>query len=91
MATTNTAKVVNAATEAIKEHFSPTLEILGENVRQARRAVAHGTQAAEHLAEATELEVRRHPLRAAAIVAGVAVLAGGAIGFAFGRGARRST
>jgi ElaB/YqjD/DUF883 family membrane-anchored ribosome-binding protein len=89
MATTNTAKVVNAAAEAIQEHFSPTLEVLGENVRQARRAVAHGTQAAEGAAEATAKEVRRHPLRAAAIAAGVAVLAGGVIGFAFGRGVQR--
>jgi ElaB/YqjD/DUF883 family membrane-anchored ribosome-binding protein len=85
MATTNGAAAVTAATEAIKEHFGPTLDMLGQNVRQARRVVVHGAQAAEDLAEATAVEVRRHPLRAAAIAASVAVLAGGVIGFALGR------
>ena len=82
MATTNTARAV---TEAIKRRFSPTLKRLGKNARQARRTVVHGTRAAEYLATAAELKVRRHPVRAAAIASGVAVLAGGVSGFAFGR------
>ena len=85
MATTNAARAVTAATEAIKAYFGPTLKKLGNNARQARRVVAHGTQAAELLAATTELKVRRHPFRAAAIASGVAVLAGGVSGFAFGR------
>lgn len=89
MATTNGAAAVTAAAEAIKEHFGPAFDKFEKNVRQARRAVVHGTQAAEDFAEAAVLEVRRHPLRAAAIAAGVAVLAGGIIGFAFGRKAQR--
>jgi hypothetical protein len=85
MATTNTARALTAATEAIKRRFSPTLKRLGKNARQARRTVAYGTRAAEYLAAIAELRFRRHPVRAAAIASGVAVLAGGVSGFAFGR------
>ena len=85
MATTHTARAVTAATEAIKRRFRPTLKRLGKDARQARRTVFHGTRAAEYLAATTELKVRRHPFRAAAIASGVAVLAGGMSGFAFGR------
>jgi|APDOM4702015118_1054815.scaffolds.fasta_scaffold41647_1 ElaB/YqjD/DUF883 family membrane-anchored ribosome-binding protein len=85
MARTNGAAAVAAATETIKEHFVPALEMCEENVRQARLAFVKGKEAAEDLAAAARLEARRHPFRAAAVVAGVGALAGGLIGFAVGR------
>ena len=89
MTATNGAAAVTAATDAIKEHVVPAVEMLEKNIRQARRAVVQGTHVAEDLAEAAALEVRRRPIQTAAIVAGMAVIAGGVVGFAFGRRARR--
>jgi ElaB/YqjD/DUF883 family membrane-anchored ribosome-binding protein len=53
-------------------------------MRQGRRAIVRGQHAAEDTAAAATLIVRRRPLRAVMIAAGVGALAGGVIGFGFG-------
>lgn len=73
-----------AAKEAIKERLTPALETLEENVRDARRAIVHGRHAAEDFATGAVLQVRRRPLGALAVAAGVGALGGCMMGFAFG-------
>lgn len=90
MATLNAAAAAAEATEAIKEHFTPALDAIEENVREAKRAIVRGRHAAEDLMAATALEARRHPLRTIGLAAGVGALAGCLVGFACGSGSRRA-
>ena len=80
----------SAAREAIKEHMSPALHALEDNVRQARRAIAEGRHAAEDFVAGSALQVRRHPIMAVAVAAGAGALAGCLIGCAIGLGWRAS-
>lgn len=73
-----------AAAEAIKERFSPTAEILEDNMRQARRAIVRGQYAAEDAVEAATLQVRRYPRTAIAVAVSAGALAGCLMGFALG-------
>lgn len=79
MTRTTTAK------EVIKDRLTPALETFEANKREAKRAILHGRHAAEDFVEETTLQVRRHPLRTLAMVAGAGTLAGCLIGFALGR------
>jgi ElaB/YqjD/DUF883 family membrane-anchored ribosome-binding protein len=79
-----------AAKELLQDRFGPALEALEDNVREARRAITTGRHALEDVVEGTALQVRRHPLRALAVTAGVGALAGCLIGFAIGRRSVRS-
>lgn len=74
-----------AAKEAIKERLTPALETLEENVREARRAIAHGRHAAEDFIASTALRVKWRPLIALALAAGAGALAGCLIGLALGQ------
>lgn len=72
---------------------APTMarEAIKENARQARRAFVQGQHAAEDFIAGTALQVRRHPLSAAALAAGAGALVGCFIGFALGWRAYRRT
>lgn len=72
------------AADAIKERLAPALDTLDERMREGRRAFVRGQHAAEDAAAAATRVVRRRPLRAVMIAAGVGAFAGGAIGFVFG-------
>ena len=65
------------AVGAIKERLAPALDTFDERMRQGRRAFGRGQQAAEDAAAAATRIVRRRPLRAVMIAAGVGALAGG--------------
>ena len=78
------ATAAATSVDAIKERLAPVLDTLDERMRQGRRALASGQHAAEDAATAATLVVRRRPLRAVMIAAGVGVLAGGVIGFGVG-------
>lgn len=72
------------AVDAIKDRLAPALDTLDERMRQGRRAFVRGQHTAEDAAAAATRIVRRRPLRAVMIAAGVGALAGGVIGFGFG-------
>ena len=76
------------ALEAVKERLGPTLDKLDETVRQGRKAIARGQQAAEDAAAATALTIRRQPLRAVLIAAGAGIVVGALIACRAGRLAR---
>jgi ElaB/YqjD/DUF883 family membrane-anchored ribosome-binding protein len=80
---------IDTAKAAVTGRLTPALESLDENVREARRALTHGRHAAEDLAAATVLQVRRHPLTAIALAGTVGAMAGCLMGFVFGWGVRR--
>jgi ElaB/YqjD/DUF883 family membrane-anchored ribosome-binding protein len=80
---------MSGVSDAIKERVQPALDTLEENVRQTRRAIVKGRHAAEDLMDAAQLKVRRNPLAAVSVAAGVGLLAGCAIGIFFGRRSRR--
>ena len=73
-----------SAVEAVKKHLSPALDKLDETVRQSRRVMVRGQQAAEDAAAAAALKVRRHPMSAVMIAAGVGTVVGALIGFGLG-------
>lgn len=75
--------------EAVKERFDTGLRQIEQKVEQGRRVIAKARNAAEDGVAATVQHVRRHPLRDVAAATAVAALVGCAIGFAFGRRARR--
>ena len=80
------ATAIGAATgvNAIKERLAPARDAFDETMRQGRRAFVRGQHVAEDAAAAATVIVRRRPLRAAMIAAGVGALAGGVIGFGLG-------
>ena len=73
-----------ATVEAVRERLAPVLDTLDETVRQGRRMVVRGRHAAEDAAAAAALLVRRRPLGAVVLAAGLGAFVGAAIGFAAG-------
>lgn len=73
-----------AAGEALRERLNPAIVAIEDNVRQARLAVRHARHAAEDGIGEAQLEVRRHPLAAVALAAGVGVVIGCLAGVALG-------
>jgi ElaB/YqjD/DUF883 family membrane-anchored ribosome-binding protein len=80
-----------AAVDAMKERLGPVLEKFEDNVREGRRVIVKAQHAAEDGVAAAALQVRRHPVSAVAIAAGAGALAGCLLGFAIGRGCRKSS
>ncbi|OFW13984.1 MAG: hypothetical protein A3H29_10950 [Acidobacteria bacterium RIFCSPLOWO2_02_FULL_67_21] len=70
--------------EADGKCVHPAFEMLEERGREVRQVFADGRHAAEQATGKAVFEVRRHPLRAVAIAAGIGALAGCMAGFAFG-------
>lgn len=79
----------SAMAEAVKERFDSGLRQIEQKVDQGRREIAKARNAAEDRVTATVQHVRRHPLRDVAAATAIGALVGCAIGFAFGRCARR--
>ncbi len=78
----NTMRGAAETVEAFTECVTPALEALEDNLRQARRVVAAGRHTAEEVMVKAAREVKRHPMRAVAVTAGVGAAVGCAIGFA---------
>ena len=53
--------VADSLVKAASEYTDPIRAAVNENVREVRRAVAAGRHAVEDCADATTLQVRRHP------------------------------
>ena len=79
---------VEAAREAVREHLDPAVDALQENVRSARKAMAHGREAVEDFAASTAVRIRRRPLASVAVVAAVGLFAGCLLGLVLGRRTR---
>jgi ElaB/YqjD/DUF883 family membrane-anchored ribosome-binding protein len=79
-----TATGAATAVEAIKERLTPALDTFDDTMRRGRQVMARGQHAAEDAAAAATLEIRRRPLSAVMIAAGVGAFAGGLIGFGLG-------
>lgn len=78
---TETVKSASAATERLGE----ALHQLEDNVRRGRHAIVRARHATEDGTAALALQVRRHPIGAVAVAAGVGALAGGLIGVVVAR------
>lgn len=76
---------IETAREAVSERLNPALESLEQNLRDARRAMAHGRRAAEDFVDEATLRIRRHPLSSTALAVTAGMLAGCIMGFALGR------
>lgn len=85
------ATVIESAAKAVKEYGEPVRGAVQENLRDVRRAVVAGRHAVEDCAAEATLTVRRHPLAAVGLAAGVGALLGAAIGFAIARRGRDVT
>ena len=72
------------AVEAVKERLNPAFEKLDETLRQGRRLMVRGQHAAEDAAAAAVLKVRRRPVSAVMIAAGVGAFVGALVGFGLG-------
>lgn len=72
------------ALEAVKERLTPTLDKLDETMRQGRKVIVRGQHAAEDGAAAAALRIRRRPLSAVMIAAGVGAFVGALLGFGLG-------
>jgi ElaB/YqjD/DUF883 family membrane-anchored ribosome-binding protein len=72
------------AVEAIKEQLTPAVDKLDETIRQGRRVVVRGRHAAEDATAAATLKIRRHPVGAVTIAAGVGIVLGAVVGFGLG-------
>ena len=83
--------MTEAAADAMKEQLNTVVEKFEDNIRQGRRVMVKAQHAAEDGAAAAALQVRRHPVSAVAIAAGVGALAGCLLGFAIGQGCRKSS
>ena len=75
---------IETAKEAVSERLNPALESLEQNLRDARRAVAHGRRVAEDVVDEATLRIRRHPLSSTALAATAGMIAGCVMGFALG-------
>lgn len=75
---------IGTAKEVVSERLNPALESLEQNVRDARRAMAHGRRAAEDFVDDAALRVRRHPLRSVTMAMTAGATAGCLIGFGLG-------
>jgi ElaB/YqjD/DUF883 family membrane-anchored ribosome-binding protein len=80
---------IETASEAVSKRVNPALESLEQNVREARRVMAHSRRAAEDFVDETTLRVRRHPLGSVALAVAAGALAGCVMGFALGWQAAR--
>lgn len=80
-----TATTVDAITEGV----ASAVETIEQNMRKARRAVAHGKRTAEDVIDTASLSVRRHPMSAVMLAAGAGALAGCVLGYVLGRRNRR--
>jgi ElaB/YqjD/DUF883 family membrane-anchored ribosome-binding protein len=76
--------IKETAKDVVSERLNPALESLEQNLRDARRAVAHGRRAAEDFADEATLRIRRHPLSSTALAVAAGMLAGCVMGFALG-------
>ena len=79
---------IETAREAVSERLNPALESIEQNLRDARRAVAHGRRAAEDVVDGATRQIKRHPLSSTALAATAGILVGCVMGFALGRQAR---
>ena len=77
--------VTESVAEAASEYTEPILAAIHENLREVRRTVAAGRHAVEDCADATAIQLRRHPFVSLGIAAGFGVLVGCVIGFTVGR------
>jgi ElaB/YqjD/DUF883 family membrane-anchored ribosome-binding protein len=75
---------IDTARAAVSERLNPALESLEQNMRDARRAMAHGRRAAEDLIDGATLRLRHHPVSSTALAVSAGVLAGCLLGFALG-------
>ena len=82
---------IETAREVVSERLNPAFESLEQNVRDARRAMAHGRRVADDFVDGATLQVRRHPLSSTAFAATAGMLAGCVMGFALGWKAGHST
>lgn len=83
--------VTESVAEAASEYTEPIVAAIHENLRDVRRTIAAGRHAVEDYADATAIQLRRHPFVSLGIAAGVGMLVGCVIGFSVGRpGTRRS-
>lgn len=71
---------IDTVRDAVRERVNPAVDAVQDNMRSARRAIAHGRHAAEDFIASGALQVRRHPLRSVA----AAGLAGALLGCVFG-------
>ena len=78
------ATEASAVVEAFRERLTPALDTLEDTLRQGRRLCVRGQHAAEDAAAAAAVEVRRRPLSAVVVAAGVGAIVARAIGFAAG-------
>lgn len=82
---------IDTAREAVSERLTPVLDSLEQNVRDARRAMAHGRRAAEDVVDDATLRVRRHSLGSVTLAVTTGAAAGCMIGFGLGWLAGRRT
>lgn len=74
-----------AAGDAIKQRLGPALERFDDKVRQGKRAIVRAQHAAEDGVGATVVKIRRHPLRAITLAAGVGAFVGTLFGLVCSR------
>jgi ElaB/YqjD/DUF883 family membrane-anchored ribosome-binding protein len=74
-----------AVAETVKQRFGEGFKKVEEDIERGRRVIAGGRRVADEGVATAVLHVRRHPLRAVALVAAVGAFAGCVIGFALGR------
>ena len=75
---------IETARGVVSERLNPALESLEHNVRDARRAMAHGRRVAEDWVDGATLQVRRHPWGSTALAVTAGMFAGCVLGFALG-------
>lgn len=76
---------VAATADAIKQRLGPALDELDARVRRAKRVVTRAQHAAEDGVDAAVTQVRRHPLQAVALAAGVGAFVGAAFGLVWSK------
>ena len=76
---------VAAKADVLKQRLGPVLDEFDETVRQAKRVVTRAQHAAEDGVGAAVTQIRRHPLRAVAISAGIGTFVGAAFGLVWSK------
>ena len=77
------------ATSVAREFTEPVMASVAEHMRDVRRAVTAGRQAADDYAAEAKHQVRRHPFISLGVAAGAGALLGCVIGFTAARCAGR--
>ena len=77
-------RTIETARQVVSERLNPVRESLEQNVRDARRAMAHGRRVADDLVDGATLQVRRHPVSSTVLAATAGMIAGCVLGFALG-------